>query len=151
MTKKIELSREDIILAVLSTVENFAYSPVQIQKLFFLIDKKVADKLGGPFFNFIAYNYGPFDQSIYDDLSKLAMKGYVEVLMSGLNQWRQYKLTTKGQEKGTNILQRLDEKLNKAIFSLASFVTSLSFAELVSAVYQAYPEMKVNSIFRDAV
>ena len=62
----------DIVLAALAASKGAAHSPVQIQKLLFLLDRKLADRLEGPHFNFVAHNYGPFDRAIYDQLEELA-------------------------------------------------------------------------------
>ncbi len=61
---------------------------------------------------------------------------------------RTYRLLQKGFNKGQEHLKTLDEKTQKYIGRVASFVVRVSFAELVSAIYREYPEMKVNSVFR---
>ena len=70
--ERLSLGQTDIILAALAASRGAAHSPVQMQKLLFLLDKRLANELGGPHFNFIPHHYGPFDRTIYDLLEQLA-------------------------------------------------------------------------------
>ena len=142
------LRETDIILAALAVSKGAVHSPVQIQKLIFLLDRKLANELSGPHFNFIAHHYGPFDRRIYDLLEELAKQGMVEILRNPALRWRNYRSTPEGQEAGGRILNQLDPHVRGYIMELSSFVRKLSFAELVSSIYAAYPDMKVNSVFQ---
>jgi hypothetical protein len=142
-------SKGDIVLAALAAANGAEHSPVQIQKILFLIDKKIATDLGGPFFDFIPYDYGPFDRAIYDVLDELASKGFVEVIAYPDLRWRKYRVNLAGQKTGEEILTLLPPKVSDYIARLSEFVRSLSFAQLVSVIYNAYPEMKANSVFRE--
>lgn len=122
------------------------FSPVQVQKFFFLIDKKAATYLNGPHFAFRAYDYGPFDSAVYDQLTLLSFEGKVQVV--GTGSYRSYSLTADGFQEGASILAGLPPEIGDFLKQLANWVRSLSFSQLVAAIYQAYPEMKVNSIFR---
>ena len=141
------LENKDFVLGVLAGSNGAEHTPVQVQKLFFIIDREISKSIGGPYFNFTAYDYGPFDSKVYDELKKLEQDGDVETshYSSGL---RRYKFTIQGQEKGTTVLKSWGKKVSDYIIALSNWVRSLSFAELVSAIYKAYPEMKVNSVFR---
>ena len=45
------MTRSEILLAGLAAGgENATYTPVQVQKLFFLLDREASVALGGPFF-----------------------------------------------------------------------------------------------------
>ena len=147
--ERLSLGQTDIILAALAASRGAAHSPVQMQKLLFLLDKRLANELGGPHFNFIPHHYGPFDRTIYDLLEQLATQGMVEILRNPALRWRNYRLTPEGQGAGEKILDQLDPHVSKYVRELSAFVRRLSFAELVSAIYAAYPEMKVNSAFRE--
>lgn len=140
------MNRKEIILAGLSTGNCDLYTPVQVQKLFFLLDRNIAQKTGGPHFNFEAYNYGPFDKAVYTTLEELAKDGDVEIVSQ--NRWLSYKLSTAGQSKGQDLLSHLPPEIHTYIKEVSEFVRRLSFAELVTAIYSAYPEMRVNSVFQ---
>jgi len=140
------MDRNDFVLAVFATSDGAIHTPVQVQKLFFLIDKKTSEEVGGPYFDFSPYDYGPFDIEVYNEISRLSLKEDMEIVTN--QRFKKYKLTTQGQKKGEEILNSLDEITVEYIKKLSEFVRSLSFAELVSTIYKAYPEMKVNSVFR---
>lgn len=142
------MNRKDLILAALSPKPDPVYSPAQIQKLLFVIDQEIGEELGGPFFKFIAYHYGPFDQSIYSDLLELRNDGFIKQIDPFINSVRKYKLTTMGKEKGTELLNCLDRKHIQYIKDLNAFITGLSFIQLISTIYKYYPAMKVNSVFQ---
>lgn len=141
------MNKEALVLATLSAGKGATHTPVQIQKLLFLIDRNISIKLGGPIFYFQPYNYGPFDKTVYDVLEILWSKDLVEIV-SGYN-WKEYKLTPQGQFEGERVFRSLKDEIQKYIFDVSLFVRSLSFTQLVSAIYKAYPDMKVNSVFQE--
>jgi len=120
---------------------------VHVQKLFFLIDKRLAKESGVEYFNFQAYDYGPYDKEVYGVLNSLWYEGYIEIDHSNGSTRRIYRLTDKGQERGADLYRTLKTEVQTSIKTLVDFVRSLSFAQLVSAIYRAYPEMKANSVF----
>jgi hypothetical protein len=144
----VKLNQEDLLLAGMSASKEAVYTPVQLQKLFFLIDKEIGNRIGGPYFNFIPYNYGPFDKHLYDYLKNLENQGKVQILISASSSLPKYKVTTKGFEEGERVLNEgIEQKLSGYIKLLNEYVLSLSFSDLLSAIYKKYPDMKKNSIF----
>lgn len=140
------MKRKDLVLGGLAVGEGASHSPVQVQKLFFLIDRKLGKRVEGPHFSFKPYFYGPFDPDVYKELEKLADMGLVEICHEGSS--RNYRLTPKGQEKGAASLDTLEPPVVDFIRKLSSAVRGMRFAELVSAIYRAYPEMRENSVFQ---
>ena len=51
----LEMDKKKILLGALATQEDVIYTPVQVQKLLFLIDRKIGNNIGGPFFKFKPY------------------------------------------------------------------------------------------------
>lgn len=145
--EKCKLTKNDFVLSVLSLKEGAEYKPVQVQKLFFLIDKKLEDQFNEPYFNFRPFDYGPFDKEVYQSLERLSKSGLVEIINTGNEGRRIYRLTSKGKEEGNRLSAQLSEETSKRIKILQDFVLSLSFSQLVSAIYHAFPEMAVNSVF----
>lgn len=138
------------ILATLSTVPEAKFAPVQVQKILFLIDQNIADSLGGKQFDFAAYDYGPFDKSIYLDLTELSRLGLVEIENNNDRSLvRKYSLTVSGLRLGQEKLSSLPTKAQAYIKQVVTWAKNLSFSQLVGAIYKAYPEMRVNSVFRD--
>lgn len=140
--------RQKIVLAALAASKGANHKPVHVQKMFFLIDRQIPHLTDGPYFEFGPYDYGPFDSAVYDVLERLSDKGYVEILETSGWKRRSYRLTPEGQKKGESALAKLSEAARVHIEKTSAYVRSLSFAELVSAIYQAYPEMRVNSVFQ---
>jgi hypothetical protein len=149
MRKKItKISQEEIILAALCPPGGVPHTPVQVQKLLFLIDRNLAPLIGGPKFNFEPYHYGPFDLAVYSTLQELAKQGLVEITRSSEGNWRDYRLTPEGQSRGSDVLAALDARARDYVQKASDFVRRLSFTELVSAIYKAYPEMRERSVFQ---
>lgn len=141
-----KMERKKMLLAVLSAAKGGVHTPVQVQKLFFLIDHELSHLIGGPHFNFQPYNYGPFDKDVYVELFQLANEGLIQIV-SYCN-WNNYILTSEGQKMGEAELQPLPPKAQEYINKASSFVRSLSFTQLVSAIYNAFPQMRKNSVFQ---
>lgn len=142
------MDRRDFVLSVLAASDGAEHTPVQVQKLFFLLDKRVAGQIGGPHFDFKAFDYGPFDPQVYKELEGLQSAGLVEIKRDPNTGWKTYLVTISGLRQGTEHLRKLAPEIIDYIRDLSKWVRSLSFAGLVSAIYRAYPEMKANSVFR---
>ncbi len=144
------MDRRELVLAAMSPAHTGPFSPVQVQKLFFLLDRNIAEQINGPHFDFEPYDYGPFDKAVYDELGEMSDDGFVEIIEPGsFGSTRTYRLTSEGYETGKKSLDKLPETVQQYILEVVEFVRSLSFAQLVSAIYQAYPDTKVNSVFSD--
>lgn len=142
------MEKKNLLLAALSAGGTNPHTPVQVQKLIFLIERNVANELGGSVFEFNPYDYGPFDSSIYEVLQELEVQGLV-VSMVTTRGWKKYQLTENGMTEGSRLLEEFPKRAADYVRSVSEFVRRLSFAELVSSVYKAYPEMKANSVFRE--
>lgn len=81
------------------------------------------------------------------ELEQLKDLKLVEISISNHHTLRTYRLTKKGREIGKKSLKKLPKPVERYISDVINFVCSLSFAELVSAIYKAYPEMRENSVF----
>lgn len=138
--------QKDIILAGLAAAGGKSLTPVQIQKLFFIIDREISSYIGGPRFNFKPYDYGPFDREVYDTLEVLALEGSIEIDSS--KRYSSYCLTASGFLHGRHALEKFPLPIKKFIADTTAWVLSLSFEELVASIYKKYPDMKENSIFR---
>ena len=141
-----KLNKDEFVLALMAAADGDAHQPVQIQKLLFLADDKIGSQLGGPFFHFRPYDYGPFDSDVYHTLERLEVDGKVEIIRGGWAK-RTYRLTAEGQRLGEGVMGTLRPGTGEYMKALSAWVRSLSFSELVSAVYKAYPDMRENSVF----
>ncbi len=140
------MTKKEIVLMALAPAKS-DHTPVQVQKSIFLIDRNISESIGGERFNFVPYSYGPFDIDVYKTLEQLQEEGMVEINRG--QDWKTYRLTAEGQEEGERLLQSIESSKRDYITAVSEFVQKLSFNALVSAFYKAYPDMRVNSVFRD--
>lgn len=141
------MEKKKLVLAALAAANGDAHTPVQVQKLFFLIDREIADLVGGPHFDFTPYDYGPFDRKVYEALEILTTQGLVETIPE--KTWKSFRLSPEGQRFGSEILSSLTKEAQDFIVKASEFVRSLTFQQLVAAIYKAYPEMRANSVFQE--
>src|SRR5437764_13543901 len=111
-------------LAALAPAGGAPHSPVQVQKLLFLIDRNLSSLLGGPSFDFQPYHYGPFDREVYATLEDLAKQGLVEITQGQGNKWPDYRLTAAGQSRAARIVDGLEERALRDVQRAAAFVRS---------------------------
>jgi hypothetical protein len=136
------------VLAALATSKGETWTPVQVQKFFFLLDRKLGGQIGGPFFDFRAYDYGPFDAAVCEQIEALEQQRLASVIRPEFGK-KTYGLTATGQTRGENVLDGLAAPVRDYVVALGQWVRTRSFAELVSAIYQQFPEMKARSVFRE--
>jgi len=119
-------------------------TPAQLQKALFLLGKK--GKVGGSFYNFRPYNFGPFSAEIYQDAELLEAEGLVRIDRKEPGRpWALYAATADGIAAADSI--KVDGKTRDYLQRLVEWARSLSFQQLVSAVYREFPEQRVNSVF----
>ncbi len=144
------MDRRRFMLASMCPAGTGSFSPVQVQKLFFLLDRNIGEQIGGQHFEFVPYDYGPFDSAVYQELESMQRDGLVEVLEIENLGRRKYRLTDQGLEIGRDALSELDDPIEQYVCNVAEWVRALSFSQLVSAIYSKYPDMKENSVFVQA-
>ena len=143
------MRRQDLVLALLATAEGRPYTPAQIQKAVFLISKNTPQVINeGPQYNFVPYDYGPFDAAVYVDLDSLAKKAEAVVTPSGFGRWNTFAASDQGLVRGKQVLAQVQPNIAKYIENVSTWVRAQTFSGLVKSIYEAYPDMKVNSIFR---
>ncbi len=73
------MTPKDWTLLVIASARGKEVSPVQLQKTLFLIGKNLtpAQRRSATFYNFRAYDYGPFDRTIYDHADELRNEGLI--------------------------------------------------------------------------
>ena len=143
------LDRHEMALVVLSLAEGAEFTPVQIQKALFLASEKVP----GGFkphsrYDFQPYDYGPFDQRVYSDVEWLAGHGLARIDQRPGSRWRTYAATETGLSQGERLTRDLSPEHLVVLKKIVKLVRNLSFNDLVSAIYRAYPAMRARSVFR---
>jgi hypothetical protein len=144
-----DLRRRDWTLLTLAAGRGAALTPVQLQKVLFVLGREVPEAVGRDYYEFRPYNYGPFSSKVYDDLDALTRLGFVAVSGPFRGQsWATYAATLEGIAASEDARAGLPEATGRYIDSLVKWARSLSFQQLVSAIYRMYPEQRANSIFK---
>src|SRR5262249_46618280 len=120
----------------------------QHQKALFLIGRNMPDLVGPEFYAFEPYNYGPFDAGVFDDARALARRG-LAVETQHPRSWNRYAPTPAGVAAGEKLAEEnIPHDARRYVKDVVAWVRSLSFRDLVRAIYDAYPDTKARSIFR---
>jgi len=136
-----------LIAAFSST--NGTLAPVQLQKALFLIGQNLdVGKLTSPhFYEFRPYDYGPFSAIVYCDADELEREGLLEIKRPPEAQYKLYSVTALGATKAKKLRPKLEPLELDYVDRIVPWTCSLSFNQLVSTIYDHYPEMKKNSVF----
>src|SRR5258708_5504089 len=95
------MNRRDLVLAVLAASQGRSLTPVQMQKAAFLVTTNIPQVVTeGPLFNFVPYDYGPFDKDVYAEAHALAACGEAVVAPSAQGGWNTYGGTAQGLQPG---------------------------------------------------
>jgi hypothetical protein len=139
------ISREDWTLLTLAAAQGATLSPVQLQKALFVLGKEMPGSVAGNFYDFKPYNYGPFDGAVYQDAEKLEAKGLARILSA--ERWSEYAATPAGLTRADELRAQADPRAMAFLSTVVQWARSLSFSDLVRAIYAKYPEMRAKSIF----
>ena len=137
--------RSDIVVASFAAAgRGTAFDPVRAQKLLFLVDREVSERIGGPYFDFQPYHYGPFDADVYSALEGLATSE--DVRIDGSARCPRYSLTAIGYRRGRAVLEGLPHPVAKYIRNAARWIRLTPYRRILSALYRRYPDMAVNRV-----
>ena len=143
------MDRKDIVLLVIDSASDEGLSPLQLQKGLFIIEQSKLDGLPPDFYAFYPYNYGPFCEEIYQDTDALVEEGMVFNVPLAGQSWSRYVITPKGQTRSKEIRKDNNIGLVAYIDATVQWVSSLTFSELLRAIYAKYPAYSVNSVFQE--
>lgn len=145
------MGRREFVLAGMRPANRKEFTPVQIQKMFFLIQElaRGAHDLGlandQTHFDFVPYHYGPFDKEVYAQIESLRREGLAAIGMRE-PRIRTYCLTPAGQDLACSMYDALDQSTQRFLSEVSTWVLEQNFNQLVKAVYAAYPHMAANSV-----
>jgi uncharacterized protein len=144
---------KDWTLLVISVADSRGLSPVQLQKSLFLLERRLAEnipeeKLGETFYEFVPYNYGPFDVKVYQDADVLEERGLVTIQSSAERRWKLYQATQDGLRVAMKLRSEVSPRVLSYLDTIVTWVLERSFRDLVLAVYKAYPEFREHSVFQ---
>jgi len=143
------MTRQDLLLCILAAGGGRAYTPVQLQKAAFLVTRNLPSIVDAEQrYDFVPYDYGPFDRNVYGDANSLAVNGRALIAPTAGGRWNTYAATPLGLTSGNELLTRLYPQYRTYIEQVCQWVLGQSFGSLVKSIYDHYPEMKQNSIFQ---
>lgn len=127
--------------------------PVQLQKSLFLLARKTPQQMLGEQarYHFKAYDYGPFDSQIYSDAERLEQEGLVTIRRPPEARYKEYAATAAGKQRAEFLKRNLTPEVNDFLEKIVAYTQSVTFNQLVTSIYQEFPEMKENSVFKDQV
>lgn len=142
------MKRKDWTLLAIAAADGHEVTPVQLQKVLFILGKEKADRVGPGFYKFKPYNYGPFSSDVYFDADTLDAEGLVDAdAGSATRSWTTYRATPEGIAAARKLRASAPKDAVDYLGALVAWARKLSFQQLVSSVYDRYPEQRVNSIF----
>ena len=141
------MEKQDFLLLVVAAAKDGPLTPVQLQKSLFLIERAHLPEAPPQFYEFAPYDYGPFDAEIYADADLLASEGLVVRIPSSKGTWTDTSITPDGLQRASALESTLSSPSRKYVQDVVQWVQSLSFSDLVRAIYAAYPAFQVNSVF----
>lgn len=139
-----QVSRSDILLAILAAADGNELSRVQLQKVTFLVSEEFKGRLPQDFYRFDKHNFGPFCIDIYDDTEMLHYWGWIHIKPGAERRFDTYLIAESSNLDGL----QLDSDIKQFIEDTVTWVLEMSFGEIVRAIYRMYPEYRVNSIFK---
>jgi uncharacterized protein YwgA len=145
------MDKQDWVLLVIAAAKNKSFQPVHLQKTLFLLQQNLPleDLQVSTFYQFEPYDYGPFCSEIYYDAEILSTNGFVHIDQPVSLSYRIYSITGDGVSKAERLMDNLKPQVKTYLAEVVNWATSLSFKQLITAIYRHYPDMKVNSVFRE--
>jgi len=141
---------QDWTLLAISAAKGRGLSPIQLQKSLFLLERRLSkEELGEQFYEFVPYNYGPFDVKIYQDAEALEELGFITITQSAGYRWTRYQATPRELEVTTKLRAKASQHAIKYLDKVLTWILGLSFRDLVRAIYEAYPQFRANSVFQE--
>ncbi len=172
---KVELDGPKLLVALLYAEDDAGEREVRgftrIEKLLFLVQE---ESLRRHFYDYIAYDYGPWSDQIHDYLEALELRGVVKIKseatrlpievadmtecfrnedLDGIGQevtmMEVYSLTKQGERAGEYIWKNISNQERGAILAIKKDFNRKSLRDLIRYVYERHPDYAVASKIRD--
>ena len=138
------IGRSGLVLAAMAAGGAGArFNAVQIENLLLLVDREIADDIGGPHFDFEPYPHGPYDAAVLATVERLAAEG--RAVIDGSGPYWVCLATNEGFLEGRAELDRMTHRASRFVEAAAKWVLSQPFRPLLAAIYRRYPDMAAKS------
>ncbi len=138
------MKRTDLLLKIITAANGKRLTPVQLQKVAFLLGEEFREAMPENYYSFRKYDYGPFSAEVYADAEKLERNGLIAISINSRGGWREYSTTVDGIEAD---LDCVPEAVASFIKETVHWAMQLSFQQLVREVYKRFPQYRENSVF----
>ncbi len=139
------MKRSDLLMKIIAAADGDKVTPVQLQKVAFLVSMEFPQDLPNNYYAFEKYDYGPFSLQVYKDAEKLEEEGLVSIEINRKGGWKEYSATHRGRKSK---LDTIPQNISDFIEDKMAWARQLSFQQLVRAIYREYPEYRENSVFQ---
>ena len=102
-----EFDRTDVLLKIITTAKGDPITPVQLQKIAFLVGQECADFVPDSYYKFVPYDYGPFCIDIYRDAEILEEQGLVSIDFNPAGGWKEYRATFRSSGADTSSIPEI--------------------------------------------
>jgi hypothetical protein len=140
------MDRQDWVLLAIYFGGDRGLSPVQLQKSLFLLGMEVQE-VQGNFYEFFPHNYGPFCKEIYMDAERMAEEGLIAIERIP-QQYSKYFIMPHGQNRVNEIGHEVPPRAWDYLKNAVEWAQKQSFSGLIRAIYDKYPDYRVNSVFQ---
>ena len=138
------IERSGVVLAALAAGDaGTRYDPIRIQNLLFLVDREIADDIGGPHFDFRPHHAGPHDPGLFRVVESLEAAGKVVVDRTG----PYWTLTASkaGYLEGRGALEGMGGPARRYLSKASRWILAQPFWAMMSGIYRKYPDIAVNN------
>ena len=143
------MTPQDWLLLALRFAKAKGLSPIQLQKALFLLGRELPNLVGGGYYHFEPYNYGPFNKGVFEDANVLAKDDLISILAPTDTRPKQYTLSLLGIVRTDKIKEDMPARGVQYLENVIGWVQSLPIQDLIRSIYRKYPEFKANSVFQE--
>ena len=143
------MTRKDWLLLAVSGREGSDAAPIdplRLMKTLFVVSQQL-DMETPDFYRFVPYSYGPFAREIYPDLDQLDYEELIEAVPNPGRTWPRYRATSAGAASAAALLGDGGRAADH-LLTVRDWAMSITFRDLLRAVYQQWPDYAQNSIAR---
>jgi len=119
--------------------------PVRIQKGMFLLSMRGPQR---DLYAFRPYNWGPYSPELVSDLNSLVALGLLHTEQEPGRTWARYRPTERGAARAGAVAEAVGGTTTRWMASVRRFLTTRSFTQLLSDIYDEYPTYATQSLFK---
>ena len=139
------MKRTDLLLKIIVAAEGEPVTPVQLQKVAFLVGEKFPSELPNDYYDFEPFHYGPFCVDLYRDAEALEREGLVLINTNHSGGWKEFSASFRS---ATADLSFIPQHISEFIDTKLRWAKEAGFQEVIRAIYNEYPKFRVNGIFQ---